>query len=315
MPNFLTFAEIIAAVEISVKDYQSSMQPLVKTIINQVYLNEILQVDNLYPLHWLYAPITEKLHASKTITNISVAAAGVVTSAAHGFVGGEVIAIWDVSGMTQINYDYNRYISNIQLYQVNSTGIAANTFTMLDLWGNAVDTLLYTPYTSGGTIIHHGWSVAGAVADMIRSITDIGIHDGSPLTPIPWKELIESPDTYISNTTTTPDRFLHFQTFTTTGTANNFALIFPGNQLDKMAYLMIEATGERLSAAADVPLLPPQFHDTIISGCITRLAENNVQVENAVVWPSLYKMQLDSLKNFNRKWWEQHNVMGKPYLL
>lgn len=317
MANYLTFAEIIAEVERAVKHYQSSMQNLVKSFINQVYLNEILQCDNLYPLHWLHAPINNKLHAPKTITDISVAVAGVVTSAAHGFIGGEIIAIWDVEGMVEINYDNIRYWSNIKLYEVDSAGIAANTFKMKDLWGDAVDTSGYTAYTTGGTILHHGWSVAGSITSMIRKITDIGIHDGLPLEPISWREITESPDTWISNSSMTPTRFLQFQTFGTTGTAWNYALTFPGNQENKLAYLMLEVTGERLETLTDVPLLPPQFHDTIISGCITRLAESNVQVENAVVWPSIYKLQLEAIKTFNREWWKQHEGEGlkTPYLL
>jgi hypothetical protein len=44
--------------------------------------------------------------------------------------------------------------------------------------------------------------------------------------------------------------------------------------------------------------------------------ESGVQVENAVVWPSLYKIQIEALKTYNRKWWKQHEVdQGGPYLL
>lgn len=316
MANHLAFSDIIAEVERAVKQYQSSMQDLVKSIINQVYLNEVLQCDNLYPLHWLHAPINNKFHAPKDITDITQAAAGVVTSASHGFIGGEIIAIWDTEGMVEINYDNVRYWSNIKLYEVDSDGIAANTFKMKDLWGDAVDTSGYTAYTSGGTIIHHGWAVAGSLASIIKKITDIGIHDGLPLEPISWKEIVESPDTWIYNSTATPTRFIQYQTFGSAGDAWNYALTFPGNQESKMCYLMLEVTGNRLSAATDVPLLPPQFHDAIISGAIVRLAESNVQVENAVVWPSLYKLQIDAIKTFNRQWWKQHEEgMNKPYLL
>ena len=315
MANHLTFAEIIAEVERAVKQYQSSMQGLVKSVINQVYLNEVLQCDNLYPLNWLHAPITEKLHAPKTITGISVAVTGIVTSAAHGSAGGEIIAIWDVGGMTQINYDYNVYVGNIKLYTV--VAINAATFSLKDLWGDVIDTSGYTPYTSGGTILHHGWAIPTTVSSMIKSVTGVGIHDGSPLTPIGWKELLESPDTWISNSSATPYRYMNYQVFSSDGTATNLALSFPGAQEIKMAYLMIEVTGERMSAGTDVPLLPPQFHDTIISGAITRLMENNVQVENAVIWPGLYKMHLDAIKTYNRKWWRQHesDQMEGPYLL
>jgi len=193
--------------------------------------------------------------------------------------------------------------------------LVANTFKLLDLWGSDVDASGYTAYTSGGTIFHHGWFVGGDISDVLRSVTDIGIHDGLPLEMMTWKDLIENPDEYISDSSGTPYKFINFQTYTTAGMAMNYALTFPGAQENKQAYMMIEGTGARLSADTDVPLLPPQFHDLLISGPIVRLAENNVQVENAVVWPSIYAAQLSALKTYNRKWWEQHRKEKAPYLL
>lgn len=314
MANYLTFAEIIAEVERAVKQYQSSMQPLVKSIINQVYLNEVMQCDNLYPLHWMHGPIQAKLHAAKTITGITAAEPPVVTSAAHGFIGGEVISIWDVEGMEEVNFDYKR-LGNISLFVV--TTVAVNTFELYDLWGSKVDGSGWTAYTSGGTILHHGWSISSATfTDFVKSVRDVGIYDGMPLQPITWKDLLESLDTWICNSSATPYRFLHYQTQATTGIAYDYILTFPGAQENKQAIISIEASPIRLSAAADVPLLPAQFHDTIISGAITRLMESNVQVENAVVWPGLYKMQIEAIKSYNRRWWKQHEAdMGGPYLL
>ena len=316
MANYLTFSEIITETERAVKQYQSSMQSLVKSVINQVYLNEVLQCDNLYPLHWLQAPLMNRLHAPKTITGITQAAEGVITSAGHEFISGEVIAIFDIEGMTEINYDYNAFVSNLKLYVVSDTDLAANTFKVEDLWGSLIDTSGYSVYTTGGTILHYGWTIVGSITGLIKSVSDIGIHDSLPLTPIGWKEIFESPDTYFQNSSCTPYRYMHYFTVSSTGTVYNYALTFPGNQERKIAYIMIEVAGERLSAGTDVPLLPPQFHDTIISGAITRLAENQVQVENQVVWPSIYRNQIEAIKTYNRNWWKQHEQgMDKPYLL
>lgn len=314
MANFLTFAEIITEVERAVKQYQSSMQGLVKSVINQVYLNEIMQCDNLYPLHWMHGSIQAKVHAQKSITAITAANPPVVTSAAHGFIGGEVITIWNAGGMEEVNFNYKQ-LGNLNLFVV--TTVAANTFELYDMWGAKIDGTGFTAYTSGGTILHHGWSVSSATfTDIVKAVTGVSIYDGLPLDPITWKELMDSVDTWIYESPATPCRFLDYQTQTVAGATYDYLLTFPGAQETKQAIISIEASAPRLEDAGDVPLLPAQFHDTIISGAITRLAENSVQVENAVIWPGLYKMQTEAIKDYNRRWWKLHEAgVGAPYLL
>src|SRR5258705_3869926 len=82
------------------------------------------------------APVLE---AGKAITAITQANPGVITSNAHGFSNGDWISISGVAGMTQLNN--NTYIV---------AGVAANTFTLTDLFGNAADTTTFVAYTSGG---------------------------------------------------------------------------------------------------------------------------------------------------------------------
>lgn len=81
------------------------------------------------------------LEAAKTITGITQANPGVVTSAGHGFSNGNRVYIASVVGMTQVNGNY---------YTV--AGAAANTFQLADLFGNLINTTAYTAYTSGGTV-------------------------------------------------------------------------------------------------------------------------------------------------------------------
>src|SRR5216683_244984 len=83
------------------------------------------------------APVLE---APKTITAITQANPGVITSAAHGYANGDWIFISNVVGMTQLNN--NTYII---------TGATTNTFTLTDLFGNAVNTTTFGAYVSGGT--------------------------------------------------------------------------------------------------------------------------------------------------------------------
>lgn len=75
----------------------------------------------------------------KTITAITQASPGVVTSAAHGFSNNDQVVIRAVKGMSELNY--NRYTVK---------NVAANTFELYDSDGNAVDTSAFSAYVSDG---------------------------------------------------------------------------------------------------------------------------------------------------------------------
>jgi hypothetical protein len=81
------------------------------------------------------------LEGAKAITGISQANPGVVQSNAHGFANGNWVYATGVVGMTQVNSRY--FIVG---------GVTANTFTLSDLNGTAVNTTLYSAYVSGGTV-------------------------------------------------------------------------------------------------------------------------------------------------------------------
>ncbi len=78
--------------------------------------------------------------APKTITAITKANPGVITSNSHGFANGDEIYIIGVGGMTQLN-GRNFRVANV----------TTNTFTLTDLFGNAIDTTNFTTFTTGGT--------------------------------------------------------------------------------------------------------------------------------------------------------------------
>ncbi len=80
------------------------------------------------------------LEAGTTITGATQANPGVITSAAHGYVTGDWVFITGVGGMTQLNGNY---------YIVVRTG--ANTYTLTDLNGVAINTTGFGAYTAGGT--------------------------------------------------------------------------------------------------------------------------------------------------------------------
>lgn len=79
------------------------------------------------------------LEPAKTITGITQADPGVVTSASHGFSNGEWVFIDSVVGMTEVNNKFFK-VANV----------ATNTFELQDIHGNDVDTSAYTAYSSAG---------------------------------------------------------------------------------------------------------------------------------------------------------------------
>lgn len=75
----------------------------------------------------------------KTITAITAASPGVVTSTAHGYSNDEQVILSGISGMIELNQ---------RTFVVKN--VTTNTFELYDLFGNAVDTSGYTAYSSGG---------------------------------------------------------------------------------------------------------------------------------------------------------------------
>lgn len=80
------------------------------------------------------------LEDAKTITAITKANPGVLTSVAHGFVTGDEIYISSVGGMTELNGQFFLVVR-----------INADTFSLTDIDGNAINTTSYTTFTSGGS--------------------------------------------------------------------------------------------------------------------------------------------------------------------
>jgi len=305
MADYLTFGEIITEVERAVKQYQSSMQGLVKAFINQVYLTEILHCDNLYPLHWLLALDDSRSSvASCSITGITQANPGVV-SAVHSFVAGDLVTLYDVGGMTEANF---------RTYKVG-TVVAGVSFQLLDLDGANVNTTLYTAYTSGGTAVHRGITLSTSVETVLKD--GVSWHDEDVMKEISPQELEQMREKdWWSDSTARPERYMHKKTYSSAGAETDYLMWFVGAQSAYYLRYWYQKRAARLSVTADVPQIPWKFHDAIIAGAVVRLMESNVQVENAVVWPGLYKSHIDAIKTFNRRWWKDHEeAMRTPYLI
>jgi hypothetical protein len=92
----------------------------------------------------------------KTITGITQANPGVITSNSHGLSNGDEIYIDAIVGMTELNG---------RNYRV--AGATTNTFTLVDLFGNAINTTGFTAYASGGTATEiYNIATPYAVADL-----------------------------------------------------------------------------------------------------------------------------------------------------
>jgi hypothetical protein len=87
-----------------------------------------------------YAQGAPVLESSLAITAITQAAEGKMTIPGHNYVSGDWIVISNILGMTQLNG---------KTVIVDSP--VGNTFGLLDLDGNPIDTTFYNAYVSGGT--------------------------------------------------------------------------------------------------------------------------------------------------------------------
>ena len=81
------------------------------------------------------------LESNKTITGITKANPGVVTSSSHGYSNGDTVVITGVVGMTEVN--------NKRFKVAN---VATNTFELQNIDGVNVNTSSHTTYTSGGIV-------------------------------------------------------------------------------------------------------------------------------------------------------------------
>lgn len=81
------------------------------------------------------------VEATKTITGITQASPGVVTSNSHGYTAGQHVFLAGIVGMTELNGRW-----------VKVANPATNTFEIQDPWsGIGINTTIYTAYASGGT--------------------------------------------------------------------------------------------------------------------------------------------------------------------
>lgn len=292
MADYLTFDTLCDDVCRLIGDLNQARLDEVKSVINQVYLDEMLNVDESRPLFWL-RKIDDSIisRVPDTIASISKANPGVMGTTNDTFKSDDIVSLYDIVGMTELN---NR--------MVRLTRTSAKTYTLADIDGTAINTTNYTTYTSGGDVVHRG--VASSL--YIRRVLKANWHGyNQSLEPINDIDLEESTFWWDENTSR-PTAIQHYKSFTNAGIENNAILWFCGANAAYQMRLYYEYRPTLLSATTDVPLLPPQFHGAIEAGAVTRLGENKVQVEAGVIWPQLYMKQLEALRNYNRLLWKDY---------
>jgi hypothetical protein len=103
--------------------------------INQGYALEF--GDQYMRIKFDGAYVTE---SSKNISAVTQANPGVVTATSHGYSNGDYVYISGVGGMVELDG---------LIWKI--ANVTTNTFTLIDMFGNAVNTISYPAYTSGGT--------------------------------------------------------------------------------------------------------------------------------------------------------------------
>ena len=293
MANYMTFEEIYQAVMVAIADSQYSRQTEVEAIVNMVY-NEVLHCDELYPLYWMMEVDDSKLSKVKaTISGITAASPGVITATAHGFVSGDLVTFYGIVGMTELNFRTFVVVK-----------VDANSFSLTDFSATAINTSSYTAWSSGGYAHHRGVSLTDC--EKVLRANWHGYNKGMEFI---GDEQLEAQSSWWDVSVSRPLKMMHKQVYAAAGTQLDYLLWFQAADAAYNLRLWYLRQPARLSGTSDVPMLPPQFHDAIVAGAITRLGENKVQVEAGVIWPAVYNAQIDSIKTFNRKWWQEN----KPF--
>lgn len=81
------------------------------------------------------------LESAKNVVSITKANPGVVEITGHGYSNGDKVFPASIGGMTELLDNRVFTVANV----------TTDTFTLVDMWGSAVNTTSYTTYTSGGT--------------------------------------------------------------------------------------------------------------------------------------------------------------------
>jgi hypothetical protein len=300
----MNFQNLYEAVEDIIKIPAGSKRDIAKHVVNMAYL-EMLHADDQHPLFWLRRLVDNLvIRAPLTIAGITAATPPVVTvSSLSKNWDDNLVIIHGVSGMTEIN---------ARVFLVDDTNTVARTFELQDLTATDIVGASYTAYTSGGYVYHTGLKLSSGSID---KLLEMHVFDPSDSTEYDPLELVlpEKFEGEWSENDSRPDKAMLMKE-NQSGTETNF-LFWNSSDDNYGIRLWKTIPGVVLSATTDIPLLPTEYHYGIVAGAAMRLIENNVQVENAVIWPGIYKVTVEQLISHNRRLWKQHESGRTPFLL
>jgi hypothetical protein len=297
----MDFSEIKAAIASAAKQFTAKKATMVEYLANMVYLGEVLPAaDGIHPPFWLVksGPMLRTL-GPIALSGISQETPGLfTTTAAHGLSAGDMIAVWGVNGMTEING-----VSGTVLQTPSTT-----TFEMYESSDNdaalSVDTSGFSAYTSGGYVYHHGVRLP-TMLDIDRVLFSSVIGASKPMEQKGVEQWVDEVDRKDSEVTGTPTMFRHLRRYKEDGTTFDQIIWYPyPDGVHKIRYKFKELPA-KLSDDTDTPLLPHTFHDAIVAGVVARLTEGSGQVgvEKQSMWPTVYRLQLEALREYNEKYW------------
>lgn len=141
LTNYTGFGTTAVVAESQYFSGMTAAYALIKTNATDADVTGVYQVPSILTSNGftIFSTGASYTATQATISGASKANPCVITATSHGFASGDTITISAVVGMVQLNQ--NRYIITV---------IDANSFSLSDLFGNAVNSSAYATYVSGG---------------------------------------------------------------------------------------------------------------------------------------------------------------------
>ncbi len=142
---------------ISVQGGDDQVWVAVSRIVNGTPVQFIEMFSNeLFNNYWEPNRLDASLHLDNpiTITGISLASPAVITAPAHGLTNGQQVKFDIIVGLTETvtNALGQVVVQGLNMNQYLVANATTNTFTITDLAGNAISTVGWSPYISGGQV-------------------------------------------------------------------------------------------------------------------------------------------------------------------
>lgn len=278
MAEYLTYDDIGDQVANLIDDDDTDVRVVIDAVINNVYrdlLAEVAKGAASIPRWLLDFDDSLQMVGPATITAITQASPGVVTAASHGLISGDLVTIYNVAGMTELNYRTFRI-----------TKVDADSFQLKDFEDSNFSTASLSVYTSGGNALHRGTTLA-TTGKNVERISRISIPSQTQkLTPLDENEL-EEQNTLWDYNTGLPYHYFHRKTYGATGTEINQVFWFVSPDQTYRFRYWFEKRISPLSATTDVPILPPWAHVALVYGSLEQLAMFDIRVKTGP-WSTLY---------------------------